>query len=342
MTGHATIGTEVLTRAEVIALSDCEERIERGMKTYVEVGMALGAIRENRLYRIQYDTFEEYCAVRWNFTGRRGRQLIEAAEIGNMFPIENSRQAAELARVPEADRADVLAEATERGNGKPTAEKIRDVAKERAESPAPVPLVSDETEPTPSPGPVDSTTLPADPGAAPAPAAESRAPVPSQEPAPAPSEALIAAVLEALDGHGQLGRSVAEIWTKMPPMTRSATVQLAVEELVRRGRVTAGPVIRGTARWLLTPEPAGPVAANHPAGSGLPTEADEPEPMAPSREVRVEVGRRSAETVVQTVMAEVVAIVAAVDLGEDLITEQLIADLQAAVDLLASRKKANA
>lgn len=140
MTGHAPIGADVLTRAEAIALSDCEERIERGKKVFIEVGMALAAIREHRLYRAQFDTFEEYCATRWDFTGRRGRQLIEAAEIGNIFPVANSQQANALAAVPEAERAEVLAEATERGGGKPTAKKIAEVARERtAPKPAPVP-----------------------------------------------------------------------------------------------------------------------------------------------------------------------------------------------------------
>lgn len=140
MNGHAPIGADVLTREESIALSDCEDRIERGMKTFIEVGMALAAIQQNRLYRAQCDTFEEYCASRWNFTGRRGRQLIEAAEIGNMFPIENSRQAAALAAAPAAEREDVLREARERTGGKPTAKAISEVVKERAEpKPAPEP-----------------------------------------------------------------------------------------------------------------------------------------------------------------------------------------------------------
>jgi hypothetical protein len=134
VTGHAPIGADVLSRTEAIALSDCEERIERGMKTFIEVGMALAAIQQNRLYRAQCDTFEEYCAVRWNFTGRRGRQLIQAAEIGTAVPIENEAQARELAKVPEEQRAEVLAEAAGRGRkGKPTAEKIREVVEERAE-----------------------------------------------------------------------------------------------------------------------------------------------------------------------------------------------------------------
>ena len=180
MNGHAPIGADVLSRAEAIALSDCEDRIERGMKTFIEVGMALAAIQQNRLYRAQFDTFEEYCAARWNFTGRRGRQLIEAAEIGTMVPIENERQARALVPVPESERAEVLAEAAARTGGTPTAKAINEVVKERT-SPSAAP------KPTGTPGPVEApSTAPADPGPNPAPVAD--APMPPQEPDPEPSE----------------------------------------------------------------------------------------------------------------------------------------------------------
>lgn len=206
MSGHLTIGEVSLSRSETIALADCETRIERGMKTFLEVGMALSAIRENKLYRISYETFEEYCSERWGFTGRRGRQLIEAAEIGTVVPIENEGQARALGKVPEAERADVWREAVERTDGKPTAAAVREVHEERTRpTPSPGPVDAAATPPvdpgaTPEclgvdmdcgrPMPVDSTTLPADPGAAPAPAAGSpRAPVPSQEPAQSPEPA---------------------------------------------------------------------------------------------------------------------------------------------------------
>jgi hypothetical protein len=144
--GHAPIGADVLSREESIALSDCEQRIERGMKTFIEVGMALAAIQQNRLYRAQFDTFEEYCADRWGFTGRRGRQLIEAAEIGTMVPIDSERQARALAAAPAAEREDVLREARERTGGKPTAKAISEVVKERS---APPPEPEPESDLTP-------------------------------------------------------------------------------------------------------------------------------------------------------------------------------------------------
>jgi hypothetical protein len=63
--------TESLSRAEQIALDDCEERIQRGLKTFVEVGSALAFVNENRLYRTTHDSFESYARGRWNLSRTR-------------------------------------------------------------------------------------------------------------------------------------------------------------------------------------------------------------------------------------------------------------------------------
>lgn len=77
-------------------LADAEAIIERGEKTFMEVGKALFRIRDERLYRADFDTFEDYCQGRWHWTARRGRQLMEAAEIGTIVPVANEGQARAL------------------------------------------------------------------------------------------------------------------------------------------------------------------------------------------------------------------------------------------------------
>lgn len=52
--------------------------IERGIQTFVDVGLALLAVREQRLWRT-YGTFENYCSERWGWTPGRVRQLTGAA-----------------------------------------------------------------------------------------------------------------------------------------------------------------------------------------------------------------------------------------------------------------------
>jgi hypothetical protein len=68
---------ELIRRAA--ALAECERVIERGLKTFIEVGEALAQIRDERLYRETHATFEEYCRERWDFDASRARQLISAA-----------------------------------------------------------------------------------------------------------------------------------------------------------------------------------------------------------------------------------------------------------------------
>lgn len=125
-----------LTRAEEIALADCEERIERGMKTFIEVGQSLAAIRDSRLYRGTHATFEDYAVERWNLSRAHAYRMIAAAEVVSPMgdietPPTNERQARALGEVPEEDRADVWNETVERTNGKPTAAAVREVSEEQ-------------------------------------------------------------------------------------------------------------------------------------------------------------------------------------------------------------------
>jgi len=59
----------------------CEEIVEEGMPTFVEVGNALLEIRDSRLYRQDYSTFEEYCGKRWKMSGSHAHRLVDAARV---------------------------------------------------------------------------------------------------------------------------------------------------------------------------------------------------------------------------------------------------------------------
>lgn len=113
--------TTALTETELHKLSDLERTIEKGKQTFVEVGLALQAIRDGRLYRKDYQTFEGYCQGRWGWTGRRSVQLINSAavvqalpkEIGTMVPTE--RAAREVAKLPPDRRQEVVEKAAAEG-----------------------------------------------------------------------------------------------------------------------------------------------------------------------------------------------------------------------------------
>lgn len=72
------------------SLADYEAVIEAGLATFVEVGEALLAIRDGRLYReAGFARFEDYTRERWGFSRSRAHRLIEASEVAAMLPIGN-------------------------------------------------------------------------------------------------------------------------------------------------------------------------------------------------------------------------------------------------------------
>lgn len=89
MTALSKTGARMLAKAEDV--------IERGLSGFMEVGAALEQIRDGRLYRQDYETFEAYCRGRWDMSARRARQLMDAMEIGTIVPIANEAQGRELA-----------------------------------------------------------------------------------------------------------------------------------------------------------------------------------------------------------------------------------------------------
>lgn len=127
--------TAALTVPERRSLAHNESIIARGQKTFVEVGNALAAIRDGKLYRADFATFSAYCEARWNFKRNYANKLIASAaivpELGTNVPTPSSEAVArEVARVPAEKRAEVWEQAVERGKGKPTAATVRKVSEE--------------------------------------------------------------------------------------------------------------------------------------------------------------------------------------------------------------------
>jgi hypothetical protein len=118
-----------ITKLETDRLADLEVVINRGKKSFIEVGNALEEIRDERLYRVDYATFDEYCKEKWGWTARRSNQLIDSADaaMGTIVPIQNEGQARELAKVEPERREDVLDAVV--SSGKPvTAKAIKNAA----------------------------------------------------------------------------------------------------------------------------------------------------------------------------------------------------------------------
>jgi hypothetical protein len=100
---------------------ELEAVVERGIATFLEVGQALAAIRDRRLYRDTHLTWENYCRDRWGFSARRARQLIAAS--GTIVPVANEAQARALAGLDADEQREVWDAALERSDH-PTAADI--------------------------------------------------------------------------------------------------------------------------------------------------------------------------------------------------------------------------
>lgn len=139
-----------LTAAETDLLAQAEAVIERGIKTFLEVGEALTQVRDNRLYRAEFSTFEEYAERRWGFTKTHANRLVAASTVAAILTpigaeINNEAQARELApllETPDEMRA-AFTEAIARSDGKPTAAVIRDVVRERMDPASPLAQVAE-------------------------------------------------------------------------------------------------------------------------------------------------------------------------------------------------------
>lgn len=144
-----SITLSALNTIELDRLSLCESVIEKGLNTFVEVGNALFEIRNNKLYRDKFTTFEGYCRDRWNLKRQRAYELMDAAAVVNtlsefsdkneqdgqvsiIIPTKESHAAA-LSKVPEEFRSEVWEKALEKNqsSGKViTAKMIDTIAKE--------------------------------------------------------------------------------------------------------------------------------------------------------------------------------------------------------------------
>jgi len=119
--------SDILTTQETVRLCELERIIQKGKDTFIEVGTALEEIRDSRIYRATFKTFEEYCKDRWGFSRIQAHRLIESAEVASMLPIGNrpktESQARELAKAPPEKREEVMTKAQEKAKdeGKPVA-----------------------------------------------------------------------------------------------------------------------------------------------------------------------------------------------------------------------------
>lgn len=126
-----------LTHEDADDFARLEDVIRRGLETFVEVGNALAEIKERKLYRAEFGSFEGYVQVRWGWSRRHANRQIAAAEtaqllsgsraeVGPIGPEPTSEAVLRpITSLPPEQQKEVWAEAVEASGGKP---KARDVA----------------------------------------------------------------------------------------------------------------------------------------------------------------------------------------------------------------------
>ena len=125
--GLSVIETAKLENAEC----SIADNIESVRKAGDIVGRALAMIRDEKLYREEFFTFEEYCQARWGFTRQRASQLIGFVAIkDDCKPLVdttemNERNTRPLKALPEPEQqAEAWQEAVDASNGTPAAKDV--------------------------------------------------------------------------------------------------------------------------------------------------------------------------------------------------------------------------
>ena len=137
------------------------ETVRVGKRAWIAMASALMEIRDRKLYReAGYNTFEQYCIEEHEIKSNYARRLMAGVDVAKTYQLDYEGQARTLARVPEADRAEVMERVRERQGDRISSSMIEDmhqeVVQERANIAPPQdaavldPVEVIETKPAPS------------------------------------------------------------------------------------------------------------------------------------------------------------------------------------------------
>lgn len=72
---------DLVTVEERERLTELESVICENLTGFVKVGLALKEIRDQRLYRVRFGTFEQYCKAFWDYSKTHANRNIAAADV---------------------------------------------------------------------------------------------------------------------------------------------------------------------------------------------------------------------------------------------------------------------
>ena len=127
-----------LSDEESARLTTLEKLLER---SFVDRGRAIKEIRDGRLYRVSFNSFDDYCKRRLLMSRPRAYQLIAAAEVAvNLSTLVDiaqpmhERQVRQLARLSPSSQRDVWSRAVKDAAGQPAIDAIGRLVQARRES----------------------------------------------------------------------------------------------------------------------------------------------------------------------------------------------------------------
>ena len=136
------------------SLNKVEEQIETNvLKAWYDNGLLLREIRDDKLYKKKYGTFEEYADQRWGWSGRHAYRMIEASErfqaienvtqnssLGHKILPSNESQVRPLTELSDAEAVYVWGQVTEQ-HERPTRQKVEDAVRAYKANPTVVPEI---------------------------------------------------------------------------------------------------------------------------------------------------------------------------------------------------------
>lgn len=153
-------GEVALNVAEEMKLEQFENVIKQGLGGFMLVGKALKVIRDDKLYRAKFGTFEDYCRERWDLSDKYAYRLIDAytvvenlrselqtSPIGEIrFPTNESQVRPLMGLEPE-QQVKAWRQVLKNCKGKPiTADKVAEVVDKMEGNTSPEPTPKPKTE----------------------------------------------------------------------------------------------------------------------------------------------------------------------------------------------------
>lgn len=136
---------QTLTIIQKADLKKLTITIDKAASAWADAVPALIQIREQKLYRDEAKTFEDFCQKRWGWTRRWVNQQIESSKTIKMLPVKlgtmvpTERAARALTEVPKSQRSAVVQSIVDKGE-KVTTATIQQAAKAASPPKPPTPL----------------------------------------------------------------------------------------------------------------------------------------------------------------------------------------------------------